>query len=250
MLNLRPVCTALVASGVALAVLAGCGSDEETSKKKDAKAISSASTSAPAPYLDVPEGVTLTEPGIALDLGDKATVAFQRRQDEVDIVEITVERIERTSFRESFATWNLSDDVAARTPYFVRVSLTNADEDDLGGRTLNGVLWANDGSTLEAPNGYTSRALPACAGKSLPKTFPPGASVDLCEVYFIAPAQPLKNMLFQPPGGLEPITWSGKVSKASDPSKKQKKAPKKKSSKKSAEKKSAEKKSANPKAPE
>lgn len=216
----RPAAT-LAATAVALGALAGCGSDDTGKKKeKDADPSQSATTSVSAPYLEVPDGVTLTDPGTGLPLGDQATVAFERRQDEIDVLTISVDRIERTSFRESFAGWNLSDTVAARTPYFVRLKVTNADDVDLGGRTLEGVLWANDGTTLEAPNSYPSTSLPACSGKTLPKTFAPAETVDLCQVYFIAPSRSLENVLFQPYGGLEPITWSGKISKVSDPSKK------------------------------
>ena len=51
-----------VVLGLAL-VVSGCGSDDEPKDVKSAKPSSSVTTEAPAPYLTVPEGVTLTEPG-------------------------------------------------------------------------------------------------------------------------------------------------------------------------------------------
>ena len=233
MLGRRRPAAAVAAIVIAVGALSGCGSDDAgKDKKKDADAGPSATTSAPAPYLDVPEGVTLTAPGTSLSLGEEATVAFERRQGEIDVLAVAIDRIERTSFRESFSGWNLSDEAAARTPYFVRLTVTNADDTDLGGRGLDGVLWVDDGTTLEAPNSYPSTSLPACSGKALPKTFAPGDAVDLCQVYFVAPSRSLESVLFQPYGGLEPITWSGKASLVSDPSKKQEKKTSKKSGKK------------------
>lgn len=212
-----------VAAGLALAVaggLAGCGSDEG---KKDAGDQASPSPSeastGPAPYLSVPEGVTLTEPGTALDLGEEGVIAFERRQGEIGVLAVVVERIERTSFQESFRGWNIDDATAARTPYFVRVKLTNVGDTDLGGLRLDNVLWADDGSNLEAPNYYTAAQLPVCNGAALPTAFATGAAAELCQVYFIAPAHSLESVTFPPYGGADPVTWSGALSKVTKPAK-------------------------------
>ncbi len=137
----RPV----VAAGLALAVaggLAGCGSDEGKGDAEESVSPSPSATlrTGPASYLEVPDGVTLTEPGTALDLGEEGVIAFERRQDEVGVLSVVVERIERTSFQESFPGWNVDDaTAAARTPYFVRLRLTNVGETDLGGLRLDNV---------------------------------------------------------------------------------------------------------------
>lgn len=215
----RPV----VAAGLALAVatgLAGCASGEGDEDAGDKASPSpSATSSGPAPYLEVPDGVTLTEPGTVLDLGEEGVIAFERRQDEVGVLSVVVERIERTSFQESFRGWNVDDATAARTPYFVRLSLTNVGDTDLGGLRLDNVLWADDGSNLEAPNYYTAQQLPACSGAALPASFANGASAELCQVYFIAPAHSLESVAFPPYGGLDPVTWSGTISKVTKPAK-------------------------------
>lgn len=209
--RIRPV----LAAGLALAVasgLAGCGSDEEPKAKPEA----SASTSAPATYLEVPDGVTLTEPGTALSLGQAGVVAFERRQDEVGVLSVVVERIERTSFTESFKGWNVAPATAARTPYFVRVSVTNAGETDLGGMRLDNVLWADDGSTREAPNYYSAQQQPLCNG-ALPAAFPTGTTARLCQVYYLAPGRTFEHVSFLPFGGLDAITWSGPLSPVTKP---------------------------------
>ena len=101
-----------MAAGLALAVLAGCGSDDGASEEKKPK-VEQEESAAPASYLPVPDGTTLTEPGTALDLGDAGTIAFERRQGQVGILEVTVERIERTSFEKSFPGWSVDDATAA-----------------------------------------------------------------------------------------------------------------------------------------
>lgn len=210
--RIRPV----LAAGVALVVasgLAGCGADE----KDAAKPKPSASTSGTATYLAVPDGVTLTEPGTALTLGQAGVVAFERRQDQVGVLSVVVERIERTSFTESFPGWNVDATTAARTPYFVRVKVTNAGDTDLGGLRLDNVLWADDGTTREAPNYYTAQQQPFCNGGALPTAFPAGTTAQLCQVYFLAPGRTLQHISFLPFGGLDAVTWSGPVGKVTKP---------------------------------
>ncbi|GAA1543793.1 hypothetical protein [Nocardioides humi] len=201
----------VIAAGLALTALAGCGSDDGDDAE-ERPSPSEATSAAPATYLPVPEDVTLTEPGTALALGEEGVVAFQRRQDEVGVLAVTVERIERTSFQKSFKGWNVDDVTAARTPYFVRVRVANAGDVDLGGLRLDNVLWAEDGTTLEAPNYYTAEQLPVCSGDPLPAPFAEGATAELCQVYFIAPTRELERVSFTPFGGLDAISWSGELS--------------------------------------
>ncbi len=209
----------LASVALALAVAAGlaaCGSDEEPKTKK---AKPSASATTEPPYLPVPKGVTLTEPGTALELGEQGVIAFQRRQNEIGVLEVNVERIERTSFEQSFPGWNVDDVTAARTPYFVRLTVTNVGDAGLGGMLLDNALWADDGTTLEAPNYYGADKLPRCPGGPLPAPFAAGATAELCQVYFIAPDRAFRNVSFPPFGGLDAITWSGELSPVSKPKK-------------------------------
>ncbi len=212
----------VVAGVLALGLLAGCGSndDSKADDKESVKSTPSATTEAPKSYYDVPLGVTLTEPGTDLALGEEGVIAFERRQKEIGVLSVKVDRIERTSFQESFPGWNVDDVTAARTPYFVRLTVTNVGTTDLGGLKLANVIWADDGTTLEAPNQYTKVQLPACAGDPLPATFRQSATAQICQVYFIAPAQTLQTISFIPPAGLDPITWSGEISKIIPPVKK------------------------------
>lgn len=220
----------VTAAVLVLGLLAGCGSnDDKPEDKASASPTPSATTETPGPYLEVPVGVTLTEPGTQLALGEEGVIAFERRQKQVGVLSVTVERIERTSFQESFKDWNVDDLTAARTPYFVRLSVTNVGETDLGGLQLDNVIWADDGTRLEAPTYYTKKELPVCVGGPLPAEFATDATTELCQVFFIAPAHTLQAVSFRPPAGLEDVTWTGDVSKVTQPGKKKakKKAKKK-----------------------
>lgn len=227
----RSTLASVVLLGLVLGA-AGCGSGEKkASDDKSAKPSPSASES-PTSYLEVPEGVTLTEPGTQLALGEEGVVAFERRQKEVGTIAVTIERIERTSFRASFPNWEVDDMTAARTPYFVRLTVTNVGDTDLGGLQLDNVIWADDGATLEAPNYYTKKQQPACVGGPLPEEFANGATAELCQIYYIAPERTLQSISFIPPAGLDAVTWVGEISKVTKPGKKK---PKKSDEKKPAQ---------------
>lgn len=211
----------VTAAVLVVGLLAGCGStDDEPKDKASARPSTSATTETPGPYLEAPVGVTLTEPGTQLDLGEHGVIAFERRQKQVGVLSVTVERIERTSFQESFPNWDVDDVTAARTPYFVRLSVTNVGEIDLGGLQLDNVIWADDGTTLEAPNYYTKEQQPACVGGPLPIAFRTGSTVELCQIYYIAPDHELESISFRPPAGLADVTWVGEFSKVTKPGKK------------------------------
>jgi hypothetical protein len=213
----RSTLAPVVVLGLALGV-AGCGADEKKAGGEEAPSPSPTSTASP-PYLEVSEEVELTEPGTALALGQEGVVAFQLRQDETAALAVTVERIERTSFRKSFREWSVDATTAARTPYFVRLKVTNRGEADLGGLLLENVIWADDGTTLEAPSYFPAKQLPVCPGGPLPATFPAEKTASLCQVYFIAPGRELESVTFQPPAGLEAVTWTGPLSKVLPPEK-------------------------------
>jgi hypothetical protein len=211
----RPLAVPALALAVAVG-LSACGSDDGEDADR-AQPSPSATSAGPETYLPVPDDVTLTEPGTALGLGEQGVVAFQRRQDEIGVLAVDVRRVERTSFEESFPGWNVDDVTAARTPYFVRVEVTNVGDVDLGGMRLDNVLWGDDGATLEAPNYYTADQLPVCSGDPLPTPFAAGATAELCQVYFIAPNRALERVSFSPFGGLDAVTWSGELSPVSKP---------------------------------
>lgn len=215
MLTVRSAAVGLAGAVLALGGLSACGSDEKPPKPAATRASASASASS---YLPVPATVSLTEPGTELALGQEGTVAFQRRQGQVGVLAVTVTRIEPTTFKASFRGWRIAPaTVASRTPYFVRVKVRNVGELGLAGLRLDGVLYADDGTTLEAPNYYRATQLKSCTGGALPVPFATGATVELCQVYYVTSSRRVESISFQPFGGGEPITWSGPYSKVGKP---------------------------------
>lgn len=218
--RLRSGAAAPALAGVlTLALLAGCGGggdsdgDDTESESPSEKATTSA---APEPYIEVPEGVELTEPGTALELGDPAVVAWKPRQDKTAVLRATVDRIERTSFEESFQGWQIDDEMATRTPYFVHVSVRNVIDDNLG--TLAVPFYASDDATLVEATRFEGEFEP-CTGGVLPKKFKAKAKAELCLVYLLQPGTELSGVAFQP-ADEDAIVWTGKIARLDQPKKK------------------------------
>ena len=184
--------TSVAALALGAALLTGCSSDDGgNTGSGDA---SSAATTSPGasdsssgaepgdggsetaePYLPVPEGVELTPPGTELEVGDSAVVAWEPRQKTVGVLEITVKRLERTTFEKSFEGWKLEPAVRRTTPYFVRARVANVGDTDLGGVEVP--LYIVDAkNTLVRYSRFASTFKP-CDSRDLPKSVPsrPGA---------------------------------------------------------------------------
>lgn len=218
----------LAAGSLALALLAGCGGGTEggdsdaaaetaTPASGSTTAVDETTEPEPEPYLEVPEQVTLTEAGAAMDLGQPATVAWRPRQQEVAVLDLQVDRVERTSFDRSFRGYKINKKTAAMTPIFVRATATNPTGADVG--TLRVPLYLADNSGTLVEESIVKGDFPACSGGTLPKRLRKGKSADLCFVYFLAQGRKFDNVTFQLPGDLAAVTWSGKVSKKVQPPK-------------------------------
>ncbi len=218
--RLRSGAAAPALAGVlTLALLAGCGGggDPEKDTKSEESPSEKATTSAsPEPYIEVPEGIELTEPGTSLELGEPAVVAWKPRQDKTAVLRATVQRIERTSFEESFQGWQIDDEMSTRTPYFVHVSVRNETDDNLG--TLAVPLYASDDATLVEATRFEGEFEP-CSGGVLPKKFKAKAKADLCLVYLLEPGIDLNGVAFQP-ADKEAVLWTGKITRLDQPKKK------------------------------
>jgi len=203
-----------LAGVLGLGLLSGCSTDDEdpgTEESATPTATASETPTDPTAYLPAPDGVELTPPGTTVDLGEPAVLAWEPRQEEVAVVEATVERIDRTSFEESFQGWQVDKQTAAKTPYFASLQVENVSEDDLGGLPLP--VYATDGGELLIePTGFEGDFEP-CPGGALPKRFRPGDRADLCLVFLTDPADDLEGVSFLPAAGLEPVIWSGRITR-------------------------------------
>jgi hypothetical protein len=161
-------------------------------------------------YLPVPEGVELTPQGSELALRDSAVVAWEPRQELVGVLDVTVTRLERTSFAESFQGWQLDEATRRSTPYFVRATVANAGETDVGGHDVP--LYAVDAAdTLIQASTFQTRFDPCPGNGVFRETFAPGDAEGLCLVYLVPDGGELTAVSFRPVEDFDPITWTGKV---------------------------------------
>ena len=198
-------------------VLTGCSGGDDDPSGSDGSA-SSSPTVADEPYLPVPDGVELTAQGSELSLGDKATVAYEPRQDEVAALDLTVTRIEKASFK-LFVGWKLSPETLKTTPYFVHAKVKNVGDADLGGRPVP--LYAVDGdNTLIESSTFRSTFKP-CPSQLLPKKFKTGDALTTCLVYLAPDKGKVTAASFRPTEEFNPIVWTGEITrpKALQPSK-------------------------------
>ena len=192
----------------AVLVLGGCSSGDGSDSADPSPTATAAASE--TPYLPVPEGVTLTPPGSQLSVGDAAVVAYEPRQEQVGALDITVTKLERTRI-EAFSAWQLSDAQKASTPYYVRATIENVGDTDLGGRPVPLYVVNEDDVLLEATP-FASSFKP-CPSTPFPEKFGPGDSTDVCLVYLAPDHGELEAVSFRPVETFNPITWTGEVEK-------------------------------------
>jgi hypothetical protein len=203
MARVRRPALLLAVSACIAAMVVGCS---DTPSGSDGEESESPAASATDDVL-VPEGIELTPEGTELSVGDVATVAYEPRQGVVGVLDIKVTRLEKTTFKESFAGWDLEEDTKQATPYFVRATVTNRGETDLGERPVP--LYIVDGNdTLVEATSFSSTFKP-CSPGSFPKKFGPTAEAKVCLVYLSPKKGDLTAVSFRPTPEDLPITWTG-----------------------------------------
>jgi hypothetical protein len=206
---------------VAAALVAGCSGDDKGSGAGGSASPSAtsgetgtASTSA-TPTLPVPAGVELSPEGSQLAVGDTATVAYELRQDVVGVLDIKVNRLEKTSFKKSFVGWDLDQAQKKSNPYFVRVTLTNRGDTDLGGKRIP--LYIVDGTNTLVEATTFASAFPPCEPGEFPKRFKTGRTMKACLVFLSPKKGDLTAVSFRPTQEYDPITWTGELEKPKPP---------------------------------
>lgn len=205
--------TRLATGVLALALLAGCSGDGSDSSSSSPEEDGSSAAASATPYLPVPDGVELTAQGSALAVGDLATLAWKPSEGFTGngVIDLTVDRLEKTTFKESFAGFKITDETKATSPFFVRVTVTNTGETDLGGQRIP--LYAVDGKNrLVDYSGFASTFKP-CPSTDFPKKFAPGSSKEFCLVYLVPEKGELTAVSFRPTQEVNPITWTGELTK-------------------------------------
>lgn len=207
-----------LATVVSVAVLAGCGggdTDTPPTRTPDATPTTTALPSTPTEpvdptaYLPVPDGSTLTVPGTELRFRDAALGAWTPRQDLVGVLRVRVLEVERTTVKRSLAPFTLTRAERTSTPYFVTSRVGNEGDTDLGGRQAP--LYVVDSVGRLLPPTGVDQDFAACPGSRLPAVFAPGDVARSCLIFLVPARATLESVMFRPPEGVVPITWTGKV---------------------------------------
>jgi hypothetical protein len=196
---MRPTLLLTVALGAVLAASA-CSSPEPAAETEP---------STPPATVATTDGTEPgTDPGTELGFGDSALLAWQPTQDLAGELELSVDAVAEQ--RQSvFDGWARDEAMAAARPYFVTVALTNVGDTDLGGQDVPLYLRDTDG-TLGAP--WTLGGdFTACQSGPLPVPFEAGAEAEMCLVYLVPDGGRVRDLVFEPTEGYDPITWSGDV---------------------------------------
>ena len=212
----------LLATALAAAfALAGCSGDDEKPAAAGSSSAGSSSTptEAETPYLDVPDDVELTAQGSTLGVGDTATVAYEPEQGTIGALDIKVTSLEKADF-DQFVGWELTKKIRRTAPYFVRATVTNVGDTNLGGRPVP--LYIVDGQNRLIESSIFTGTFKPCEGASFPKKFKHGDTLKACMVYLAPDKGRLTAASFRPTQEFNPITWEGDVkpAKGSRPAKK------------------------------
>lgn len=180
---------------MALAALAACGGSD--AKKDEA---------VPVPKgFDVPAGVTLTKGGTVLTEDKSASVIYQVGSAAASAITVTVTQVKKGDIKD-FRFFSLDDETKQASPFYVNVTVKNEGPAGLGGAALP--IYAHDSSnTIFPPNELVGKFKP-CPNPSLPKTFLPGSSADLCLVYLVPKGKALQSVDLQTGSAKDAITWT------------------------------------------
>lgn len=207
----------VLAAVVAISALAACsgGSEEPGDNAGSSSGATASETPTESDYLEVNDDVDLTEPGTTLDFGDPAVIAWEPRIDETAILRVTVDRVERTTFKQSFQGWVVTDQMKGQTPLFVQVKIANAGKDRLGGEQVPLTVVDDKGIHVQ-PTIAQEEVFKPCPGGTLPRKFKPDDKTAMCLLYLLNPGRTFTSVSFQPVDAeLRPvadaISWTGEV---------------------------------------
>jgi hypothetical protein len=165
----------------------------------------------PAPYLPVPDGVVLTDPGSELGLGEQATLAWRPRKAQVGVLAVKVRKLVSADIK-ALAQWRLDAAGRSSSLYYVTVTVANAGDQDLGGHRIPLYVLDDAGALVESSAFRTDFA--PCPSAALPEHFVPGERTTVCQTYLVPDHGELRAVAFRPTKHFNPITWVGKVTEA------------------------------------
>src|SRR5690606_15828626 len=112
---------------------------------------------------DVPAGVTLTEGGTTLAVGEPASVVHEVVDGAASAVTVTVRKITKGSIKD-FGLFSLDQQSKSSTPFYVRVTVTNEGPAGLGGAVLP--IHAHDSRDTHLPASDIIGSFKPCASST------------------------------------------------------------------------------------
>jgi hypothetical protein len=182
--------------------LAGCSDDGGDSSDSDA---GSESPTATGPSVAVPAGLTLTEPGTDMDLGQPASVVYDAGPDRVSVLTVTVHKVVTGSMKRDFKNFVLRPKQLASTPYYATATVRNAGPGQLGRASVP--LYGHDSTNTVFPATTLVGDLDACPGGPLPESFGPKATARTCLVFLVDRGVTLETVELRPYDGFDPVSW-------------------------------------------
>lgn len=184
---------------VAVAALTGCSDDEPASPSTQAT-----TTTPTTPAVDVPEGVTLTDPGDTLQIGKAASVVYRADENRRSVVTVTVKKIRKGRMKD-FKHFSLDRKSRSSTPYYVNTVVRN---DGPGGLSRAAVpLYGLDSSDTYFPPTQLVGEFDRCVGGALPAKFAPGDKATRCFVLLVPKGAKLRSVQVRTEDLDEPVSW-------------------------------------------
>ena len=182
----------VLASLLTLSACGGGGSDPEPT------------ASTPAGF-DLPDGVTLTEPGSTVKVGKPATFVYELGNGVASAVTATVTSVKKGSIEEDFAFFTLDKQTKSSTPYYVTVTLTNEGPAGLGGAAAPFVVH-DDQNSIAPPNVVAGTFKP-CENRTLPESLLPGKDATVCLVFLVPEGRKLVSIDSRAKDTTQAISW-------------------------------------------
>jgi hypothetical protein len=193
----RAVGAAAASVVVLVLALAGCSSSEPAPRPT--------ATSATSTSFRPPAGVTITPGGTRLDVGRPATVVHQVADSAPSAMTVTVTAVERGSMKD-FRYFSLDEATRKSSAYYVRATVENDGPAGLGGAAMP--LLAVDSTSTKIPANDIVGTFDPCPTSTLPESFLPGASAELCLVYLLPKGRSLTSVALQTSTPADAITWT------------------------------------------
>lgn len=154
---------------------------------------------------DVPKGVSLTKGGTKLTEDHSASVVYQVGTKAASAITVAVTEVRKGNIKD-FRFFSLDAASKASSPFYVSVTVKNEGPAGLGGAALP--IFAHDNTnTIFPPNELVGTFKP-CPSPSLPKSFLPGSTANLCLVFLVPKGKALQSVDLQTGSSADAITWT------------------------------------------